>query len=72
MIGVDSSEPKTPPFEIVNVPPLMSSTVSVPSLAFLPYSAMVFSISAKLMRSALRTTGTTRPFGAETATETSR
>ena len=36
MIGVDSSEPNTPPLEMVKVPPVMSSTVSVPSLAVLP------------------------------------
>ena len=72
MIGVDISEPNTPPLEMVKVPPVMSSMVSVPSLARLPKSAIVFSISAKLKRSALRTTGTTRPLGAETATETSR
>ena len=51
---------------------LVQKSSEVPSLAFLPYSAICFSISAKLMRSALRTTGTTRPLGAETATETSR
>ena len=32
-IGVESIEPKTPPFEIVKVPPLISSTVISPSLA---------------------------------------
>ena len=72
MIGVDISEPNTPPLEMVKVPPFMSSIVSVPSLARLPKSAMVFSISAKLMPAASRTTGTTRPFGADTATEMSR
>ena len=32
-IGVESSEPKTPPFVIVNVPPVSSSSVSEPSRA---------------------------------------
>ena len=35
-IGVDISDPNTPPFEIVNVPPDMSSIVSLPSRAFVP------------------------------------
>ena len=72
MIGVESNEPNTPPFEIVKVPPRISSIESVPSLAFLPKSAMVFSISAKLIASAERMTGTTSPLGADTATDTSR
>ena len=33
-IGVDSSEPKTPPLVIVNVPPCRSATVILPSRAF--------------------------------------
>ncbi len=46
MIGVDSIEPNTPPLEIVYVPPVSSSTVSLPSCARLPKSAICFSISA--------------------------
>ena len=61
MIGVESSEPNTPPLEMVKVPPCISSMVSVPSLARLPKSAIVFSISAKLSAWASRMTGTTRP-----------
>ena len=53
------------------MPPSMSAMVSEPSLARLPKSAMVFSTSAKLSACASRMTGTTRPFGADTATETS-
>lgn len=34
MIGVPKSEPKTPPLEIVKVPPDMSSMVSFPSRAY--------------------------------------
>ena len=41
MIGVDISEPNTPPLEMVKVPPFMSSIVSVPSRARLPKSAIV-------------------------------
>ena len=71
MIGVDISEPNTPPFEMVKVPPFISSIFSVPSLARLPKSPIVFSISATAHLSALRITGTTRPSGATTATEMS-
>src|SRR5947199_3859482 len=63
MIGVDSIEPNTPPLEIENVPPVSSSSASFPSCARLPKSAIFFSISAKLMRSASRRIGTTRPRG---------
>ena len=44
MIGVDISEPNTPPLEMVKVPPFISSILSVPSLARLPKSPIVFSI----------------------------
>ena len=71
MIGVLIRLPNTPPLEMVKVPPLMSSMVSVPSRARAPKSAMSFSIRAKLLAWASRTTGTTRPFGALTATEIS-
>jgi hypothetical protein len=71
MIGVEMSEPNTPPLEMVKVPPSMSAIVKVPSLARLPKSAIVFSMSAKLSAWASRMTGTTSPLGAETATETS-
>ena len=40
MIGVDSIEPNTPPLQIVNVPPVSSSSVSLPSCARLPKSAI--------------------------------
>src|SRR3546814_10318254 len=55
MIGVDIRPPNTPPFEMVKVPPVMSSIVSVPSLARLQRSAIAFSIPAKDRLSALRT-----------------
>ena len=71
MIGVDISDPNTPPLEMVKVPPFMSSIVSVPSLARLPKSAMSFSMRAKPLSCASRMTGTTSPLGALTATEMS-
>ncbi|MCY1210359.1 hypothetical protein D9M72_220450 [compost metagenome] len=67
MIGVESIEPKVPPLEMENVPPVISSMPSLPSCAFLPYSAIFFSMSAKLIWSALRRMGTTRPRGEPTA-----
>ena len=41
MMGVESIEPNTPPFEIENVPPVSSSMVSLPSCARLPKSAIL-------------------------------
>ena len=70
-IGVDISDPNTPPFEIVKVPPWSSSGVILFDWARLPKSAIVPSTSANDRRSALRTTGTTSPLGVETATPTS-
>jgi hypothetical protein len=67
MIGVDSIEPKTPPLLIEKVPPVSSSMPSLPSRAFTPYSAIFFSISAKVIWSALRRMGTTKPRGEPTA-----
>ena len=66
-IGVDSSDPNTPPLLIVNVPPRISSGESLPSRARAASSASADSISAKLLRSQSRITGTTSPVGAETA-----
>ena len=71
MMGVPVKDPNTPPFEIVKVPPAISSMDSVPSRAFLPYDAMELSTSAKLMPSQLLNTGTTKPLGALTATDMS-
>ncbi len=61
MMGVESIEPNTPPFEIEKVPPVSSSIVSFPSCARLPKSAIFFSTSAKLIWSASRRIGTTSP-----------
>ena len=41
MMGVDSSEPYTPPLLMVKVPPAMSSMLIVPSRAFLPSAFIV-------------------------------
>ena len=66
-IGVESSEPKMPPLVIVKVPPCSSASASLFSRACVARSAISCSISAKLLRSASRTTGTTSPSSAPTA-----
>ena len=71
MIGVPSIDPKIPPFVTVKVPPVISSSVIEPSLAFLARLLISCSISAKLISPAFLTTGTTSPVGEATATETS-
>uniref|UniRef100_A0A182JI61 Uncharacterized protein n=1 Tax=Anopheles atroparvus TaxID=41427 RepID=A0A182JI61_ANOAO len=71
MIGVPSSDPNTPPFEMVKVPPSMSSTASVPFLALSANAAIDSSMSAKFIPSTFLNTGTTKPFGEATATEMS-
>ena len=71
-IGVESSEPNTPPLEMVNVPPLISSRDRVPSRAFAPNSAICASIPANDMASTFRRIGTTSPRGEPTATPTSQ
>lgn len=60
-MGVLSRLPYTPPFEIVNVPPAISSMERVPVRAFSPSSLIFFSMPAKPSLSASRRTGTTRP-----------
>ena len=67
IIGVDINEPKTPPLVIVKLPPVKSSTVSLPSRPFSANALIVFSISAIESLSQLRTTGVTKPRGVETA-----
>ena len=47
-IGVESIDPKTPPFEMVNVPPDISSTVINPSRARIASLLISFSIAEKL------------------------
>ena len=47
-IGVDNSEPKVPPFVIVNVPPVSSSIVIEPDRAREAEFAIDYSMSAKL------------------------
>ena len=72
MIGVLIKEPNTPPLVMVNVPPSMSSKVRLPSL---PKSAKrLISFQFRQMKgfSAFRITGTTNPFGVETAIEISQ
>ena len=60
-------DPKTPPFVMVKVPPVISSGVIFPSLALIAKRFISLSISTKLIFSAFRTTGTINPFGEETA-----
>jgi len=70
-MGVPIKDPNTPPFEIVNVPPAISSGVI---LLFFPFYAKFISslsISAKSIDSQFLNTGTKRPFGVATATEIS-
>ena len=68
----DIMEPKTPPLEMVKVPPVMSSTVICPSLARMASRLISCSISLKDKFSAPLTTGTINPFGPETATQMSQ
>ena len=64
--------PPPQPLVMVNVPPCISSMLNLLSRALVANSTTFFSISAMLRLSALRMTGTTRPFGAETAMEMSQ
>ena len=68
MMGVPMSEPKVPPLLMVKLPPAMSSSEMASARAFLASSPIASSACAKDMRSALRSTGTTRPRGLATAT----
>ncbi len=72
IMGVDIIEPNTPPLVSVNVPPCISSIESLLSRALVASSITFISISAMLKLSALRITGTTKPFGADTAIEISQ
>jgi hypothetical protein len=67
MMGVLINDPNTPPLVMLKLPPLMSSSVSVPSFAFVANARMAASMPANDMRSASRSTGTTRPSSAATA-----
>ena len=67
MMGVDNMDPKTPPLVMVNVPPCISSMPNSPSRARMAKRLISASICAKLIVSALRTTGTIKPFGELTA-----
>jgi hypothetical protein len=62
-----SSEPKTPPLVMVNVPPSRSAT-AILFAGLLRQLADRFSMSAKLSLSASRMTGTISPFSVLTAT----
>ena len=66
-MGVDISEPYTPPFVMVNVPPVSSAMLSLLSRALPASSPISFSMPANVSLSALRTTGTTSPRSVPTA-----
>ena len=71
MIGVDNILPNTPPLEIVNVPPVISSTVICPSLALKASLLTSDSTPLKDRFSAFLITGTISPLGPDTAILTS-
>ena len=66
-MGVDKSDPNTPPLVMVKVPPLNSSSVIFLSLAFVAHSFILASISARVISSAFLSTGTINPLGVLTA-----
>ena len=68
MIGVKAVPPMPPRLEMENVPPCMSPGLSLPSRASLLMSESSRAMSNTPLRSASRTTGTTRPPGVSTAT----
>ena len=73
MIGVDSIEPNTPPLEIEKVPPVRSSSVSLPSCALLAeLGDLLLDRRRTDIWSASRRIGTTSPRGLPTATPTSK
>ena len=71
IIGVESMLPKTPPLEMVNVPPVISSTVICPSRARIANLFTSASTPLKVKSSAFLITGTISPFGPDTAIEIS-
>ena len=71
IIGVDNIDPKTPPLVIVKVPPVISSTVILPSLARIAKRLTSDSTPLNDRFSAFLITGTINPFGPETAIEIS-
>ena len=71
-IGVLSSDPKTPPLVIVNVPPLRSASDSVPSSARFANSRMPFSICGERHPIGVAQHGHDEPSLAPTATPMSK
>ena len=61
MIGIVSTEPAEPLFEIVNVPPEISSGLSLRVRARLARSEISLASAASRLVSALRITGASRP-----------
>lgn len=71
IIGADKKLPKTPPLDIVKLPPVISSKVNCPLLALSAKSYIALSISGRDISYTFLITGTTKPLGEETATEMS-
>ena len=67
-IGEDIRDPYIPPLDMVKVPPVISSIVSLPSRASKPILLISFSMSEKSIVLALFKTGTTNPLSVPTAT----
>jgi len=70
-MGVPIKEPKTPPLDMVNVPPAISSRDILFSRPLLANTMRFFSNSAKLCDSQFLKTGTINPLGVATATDIS-
>ena len=68
MIGVPKRFPLIPGLVMLKVPPESSSGEIFPDFARAPKSSIAAEISFKDIRSALRSTGTRRPFSVSTAT----
>ena len=62
MIGAVSTEPAEPLFEMVNVPPWISSGLSLRALARAARSLISRAMARSRLVSASRTTGTSRPW----------
>ena len=71
IIGVDNIDPNTPPLVIVNVPPVISSTVICPSRARNAKRFTSLSTPLNVKFSAFLITGTINPLGPDTAIEIS-
>ena len=69
-MGVKAVPPMPPRLEMEKLPPWMSAAASLPSRARAESSPSSRAISSTPLRSASRSTGTTRPFGVSAAKPT--